>query len=234
MFRMKKKRECKLRAAELVVLSLLVALPAILPASSESSESAQRTPKNGDDQNSYPLVRVIESTRGCVDHQQYEAWLPCLRNGEKILEGDVLLLIQNGTFEEGAVVQRQVGGNAYGPRYWTPPNRLMSLESDLQDSLETSGSTKAWDELQVGETYRLKAEETPLMPGLTLNVEGDDLLADFERIRYLPAGETIHVLAIDRETRNQPWYQVRRRVSRRPRGLDKQHRIDTARRYAGV
>ena len=121
----------------------------------------------------------------------------------------MLLLIQNGTFEEGAIVQRHVQGKAYGPRYWTPPNRLMPLQSNPQDPLDTRGSTIAWDELQVGETYRLKAEETPLMPGLTLNTESDDLMADFEKIRYLPAGETIRVLAIDRETRNQPWYQVR-------------------------
>ncbi|MDE0130389.1 MAG: SH3 domain-containing protein [Gammaproteobacteria bacterium] len=169
---------------------------------------------------SYQLVKVIESTRGCADHQQYKSWLPCLRNGERFSEGDVLLLILNGTVEEGAVVQRQNSGDGYGPRYVTPPQWLRPLEPDpkSQDSRATAeaepyseprSSTTAWNELQVGETYQLRAEETPLMPGLTLNVEGDDVMADFRKVRYLPAGEIVHVLTVDTETRILPWYQVR-------------------------
>lgn len=112
-----------------------------------------------DAQEEYPLVRVKEETHGCKNWKQYDDWLACLRDGVKLDKGDILLLIKDGTVDEGAIVQRQKDGKGHGPRYWTPPQWLQRLRSEEP---APSRSTVEWNELQIGKAYRLKREEMPL------------------------------------------------------------------------
>ena len=155
-----------------------------------------------DAQEEYPLVRVKEATHGCQNWKQYDDWLACLRDGVEFDQGDILLLIRKGTFEEGAIVQRQKDGKGYGPRYWTPPQWLQTVSSE---DPAPSRSTVEWNELQIGKAYRLKRDETPLMPSRRPSNRPFD---DLSTVRYLPAGEIVRVRSID-ETGTYPWYKVR-------------------------
>lgn len=75
----------------------------------------------------YPLVRVTQTTQGCNNWKEYDDWIPCLEKGIELRKGETLLLIRDGEFLEGAIVQRHTKGKGYGPRYWTQPQFLQRI-----------------------------------------------------------------------------------------------------------